>query len=388
MSRLILGLGSTSGDEMEKHGKSAYTNLTFSYTRLINLFGNVVNSEDYLKVSVDQVILNMIGLTFEGGVTSSWDCGIIRLPEPEPPFYDESKIRAGLDQLRHKLHLKGNLSVIGHLVKSSPRKLYGILLTLLLRIHQAHDRLEKYWRLHHYSFFVKLLFGEPRDVFDGMRGYASQFTVHSYLRLLQEELDSSASPDFATAVLHILTEYVQTLTELSSEEMGLHFRVVVSQVIAVGSTWPETIPVVTKLLDFLMKTSGVTFAKCISSLDPFPGEIESFAEYREIHAEFKYGRQRSEWTLDRELRTCLELNASVTDGGGSCCKERLRFIKQLLAQRKFDLEELVKGMGTKRFWDECDRDKDIIHGLTQMLLGVITGARDEEVSRSNTFILV
>lgn len=383
MSRLILGHGEEASDRGPTKQQALSHNLNFAYTRLIHIFGNVVNAEDHLKVCLHDVILNMVSLTYEAEVTETWNCGRIRIPEPEPPFYEESRIRVGLEKLAHKLRLRGK-SVIGHLVQTSPQNLYRTLLILVLRIHHAHDWLEKFWRLHHYALFVKFLLAEPRDTFEVMKVYVCQFTVYSYLRLLSDarKLNEPLSAPFISAVLHILLDYVKTLTVVSLHEMSLYFRPLVSAVIATISSIPETSEMGTRLLDFLLKTSGVSFTKCIESLDPFPSEIESLGEYREIHGELKYGSQRNEWTLEKELRVCLE-QMSLADQNqemGSFTKERLRFIKELLSRRKLDLEQLVKRTCRKRFSDDCVKEQDIVHSLIQLLLLVITRSRNQEVT--------
>ena len=386
MGRLCVGLGTTARrSDTSLSLIKQHSIFLQSQTRLIRIFGgkSLTETHGQTLISLGEIILNVISITFDPTITEQWNCPEIRLPEPEPPHYNEPTVESGLEYLKQCMPFPVP-TVIGYLVRVSPKRVYNILLLFVQRIHEAHDYLEKFWRLHHFSFFIRLLLSEPRDIFSTMRQYVCQFVVYSYLRLLSltnENPDYESCVSFTRAVIHVLTEFVEALTRLSQEEMSNHYRPIVSQLISVVIRAPKLTPSVTKLLDFLLKTSGSTFSKCIISLDPFPVDIDAFAEYREIHADYKYGNLRNEWTLDQEFQNCLD-QMNSPHSHGTCTKERLRFLKQLLSSRKFDLEVLVKVMGGKKFSDECS--KDIIHNLIQMLIGVIITSQDEEVNASSS----
>ncbi|CAL8069908.1 unnamed protein product [Orchesella dallaii] len=347
-----------------------------THKRLITTLGGKDATETLLMTCLGDVVLNLISLTFDPTIVNEWGCSEVKLPEPIPPYYPETTIETCLKFLQ-AASPRSNISVIGYLVNSSAKNIYKILLALTIRIHEAHNILEKFWRLHQFSFFVNLLLNEPQEIFSSMKEYVCNFVFNSYLRLLKvEDGDEIHNIRFRKVLILLITKLVERITEECTEEMIFYFSTVVRGVVSAVVKHPVLINSAKMLLDFLMKTHGVTFADCIVSLEPFPSHLTEFQAYDIIQLDQKYGSFRNEWPLQKELEMFLN---EIESSSASCTKERLQFLKNLLSKRevKRDLERIVKNLENKRFSEECA--KDPLHQVIQMLIDVTLSSQEEEV---------
>ena len=340
------------------------------HKRLITSLGGKNVVEALMQDRLGDVILNVISITYSPSITEVWGCPEIVLPEPEPPFYDEDGIRVGLEFLKESSPRK--VSIIGHLLQTSAKSIYKILLTLLGRVHNAQDHLDKYWRLHQYSFFVKLLLSEPKNIFEWLKEFLCKFLVHSYIRLFQTEDER-----FLRCVLRLTLSCCAKLLDLCLRELRIHFRLIIRRLVSLRLKFPGLHEIIREALQFFLHTNEGSFVDETIALDPFPeadgnaGE-DIFQEFRDICANRK-GNQR--WTLKKELEVCF---ADVGESDSALSTERLRCLKQLLASRKSELEYLVRELEGKRFMDECKNN--ILHKLLKQLVGISMRANDQEVT--------
>jgi hypothetical protein len=151
---------------------------------LSNALGGKRQTEEVLMASLADVLLQLVSLVYEPCIAPQWGClEPARLPQPSPPFYDEESVDIAINVLKES-STRRDLSIIAFLASHNPRSIYDTLLTLTRRVHNSHDTLEKFWRLHQFSYFVKQLQTEPSVIFNQMKEYVCQFVVHAYLRLL------------------------------------------------------------------------------------------------------------------------------------------------------------------------------------------------------------
>ncbi|ODN04229.1 Serine-protein kinase ATM [Orchesella cincta] len=374
MARLTPGLAIHQYGLQSRGGLDVAT-FNETHKRLISELGGKDATETLMMTCLGDVVLNLISLTFDPVIVNEWGCLEVKLTEPVPPHYPETTIETCLKFLQ-AASPHSNVSVIGYLAKSSARSIYKILLALTVRIHEAHNDLEKYWRLHQLSFFINLLLNEPQDVFSSMKEYVCNFVFNTYLRLLKtqdgNEMDCIR---FQQVLILLITKLVERITEECTDEMIAYFNPVVRGIVSAVVKNPVLMDSAKRLLDFLMKTHSLTFVSCIASLEPFPSsDVAEFQEYDAIQQDKKYGNFRHDWPLQKELEMCLK---EIESSAASCTKERLRFLKDLLAKGKRDLERMVRNLETKRFSEECD--KDPLHHIIQMLIGVTLTSHDEEV---------
>lgn len=353
------------------------------HKRLIITLGGKDATDTLMATCLGDVVLNLVSLTFEPSIMDIWNCPEVRLPEPVPPYYSEATIETCLDFLK-AASPHSNLTVIGYLAKTSHQCIYKILLSLAIRIHGAHDELEKYWRLHQFSFFISnLLLNEPKSVFTSIKEYVLNFVFNAYLRLLKTESDSSSKDThlrFLRVVIYLINNLVVRITEEYIEEMHEFFDPVIRGVVCAINKHPELMEASKPVLTFLLHTHGGTFSSRIASLDPFSANLSEYEECREIQKEKRYGNRRIEWALTKEFEKLLEDTEDITVSGVYWTKERLRFLRELLSKRKRDLDRMVRNLESKRFSEECA--KDPLHNLIQVMVGVIwkgSRDRDEEV---------
>jgi len=345
-------------------------NLSSGWIRFIDIVGGQLAAESMMVNYLEDVIINLVSIIHDPKVISLWGCPELKLPEPEKVHFEEAVIQKCFELFNNQG------TVFGTLIKNNPKGLYNILFKLLSRIYDAHDVYDRFVRLHHFSFLVRLLADEPNAIFDGIKDFFGHFVTHAYIRLLNfkaKDEDESKTNCFYRAVLHLILKWVEMLTIKRGEEMKVYYNTVISALVAFVVEHPNLTDVAKKPMDYLLKTYHVIFVDCISSLDPFPQHIQAFHEYRTIHADLKYDR-RNEWTLSKELQTSLdELNSSSKS---KCSKEKLEFICRLLSEKKHDLENLVKNVEGKFFSEDCSQE--IVYNLLQTLLEIVMNPLEKE----------
>lgn len=345
-----------------------------NHLRLITILGGKDATDMLMADSVGDVLLNLISLTFEPAVVNTWGCPEIKLSEPVPPHYPENTIEVCLEFLR-SASPHSNTSLVGYLSQTSHQSIYKIMLHLAVRIHDAHDDLEKYWRLHQFSFFIGLLFNEPSDIFSTLKEFVCSFTFNTYLRLLKTESVGKKGNEpvvrFLQVVIILLTKLVQRVTEFYMWEMEAFFNPVVRGVVSVAIRYPALVEYTKDILNFLLVQNASKFHSSIVNLDPFPSDIPDFQCYNTIHLDLKYGKKRDEWSLLKEFEQILI-------GAENMSKERLKFLRNLLINRKRCLDRLVRNIEARRFSEECE--KEPVHNIIQMLIEIsLSATHDEEM---------
>jgi len=376
MARIVPGLSVyTTKNVVPPRGNEIIAQLQETQKRLTSALGGKIQTESLMMTSLEDVVLQLVSLVFDPLIPSAWGCPEIRLPEPAPPFHDETWIDTSMNFLKESSSRK-DISVVAFLAIYSAKSIYDILLILITRVHNAHDALEKFWRLHQFSYFVKQLLQEPQMIFNQMKEYVCQFVVYAYLRLLHSETgEDTYSKYLRHALIYLISKLVLNLTLSYKEEMKQYYYAIVNGLVSSSIRYPDLIEPAKKPLDLLLKNYAEDYADCITSLDPFPSDIAEFEEYREIYLQRKYGQRRADWPLQKELRSCL---TEIQTSNGSCTKERLEFLRDLLSKKKKDMERLVRSLEGKQFSDDCTHD--MLHNLIQMLVGVIKSGTDEDAS--------
>lgn len=342
-----------------------------AHKRLISILGGKNKLEALMVQHLGDVVLNIISLTYNANVTDAWNCPEIRLAEPEPPFYSEDYVLLGLEFLKESSPQQ-KISIIGYLIQNSPRSLYKILMTLLRRVHDAHDQLEKCWRLHHYSIFIVLLLSEPKEVFADLQVFLCQFIIHSYLRLVAIEKNDR----FLKAVLYLFLETSKKLVAKCSDEVSFHYRYIVASLVSVFRKFPALKDKILDTLHFFVIVKGEIFSLNITTLDPFPENDASFQEFRNSYYLRKYGSGEAfpTWSLEKELSTCL-IDMDITKN--NVTREKLQYLKTILATRKSELKGLVQELQEKRFLEECKNN--YLHNVLRLLIGIVNHSKDNEV---------
>lgn len=341
--------------------------------RLYSSLGGKEICDRLMFSSISDVIINLISLIFEPAIGAKWNCEGIKMVEPVPPYHSEDTIANCLKYLENLIPHE-NVSVVGILARTSPASLYMIMLNLITRVHEAHNYLEKFWRIHHFSFFINTLLEEPPEIFELMKEYVCNFAFNAYLRLLAGESGKKMekeSVQFCKVLLKLVCILVQQISEIYPSLMEVHFvplvRGVVAKILHSPSLFEDSKP----LLDYLLIQKKDIFTNQIVSLDPFPSTIADFKAYSEVHLELKYGTRRSDWLLSKELEHFLtgsEFECEPT-------KERLIFLRDLLSQGKRDLDRLVRNLENRQFSEECEEDP--LHKIIQMLTTLSVSSSDE-----------
>jgi len=343
--------------------------------------GGKRQAEEVMMTSLPDVLLQLISLVYDSQIPSAWGCpSFLRLPSPSPPYYDEEAVDISINFLKESSSQK-DMSIVAFLASEDPQSIYEMLLTLVQRIHSAHDVLEKFWRLHQFSYFVKQLYAEPAVIFNHMKEYVCYFVVHAYLRLLKlacEESEDNFGQHLRQALIFLISQPVLHLniTDSYRDEMKHFYHSIINGLVSAVRKYPELIDAARVPLDLLLKRYKDYYTECIRTLAPFPEEILAFEEYREIFKELKYGKRDPSWPLHVELRACLN---EIEVNGGRCNKERLESLRDLISKRKRDLEKLVRNLESKRFSDECTQD--VLHRVIKVLIDVVKDKKADELER-------
>jgi hypothetical protein len=348
--------------------------------RLSAFLGGKNPSDTLMMTRLEDVVMQFVSLVFDPSIASTWGCPKVYLPEPSSPYYDEDSVDTGLKFLKEASSRK-DWAPIGYLATSNPKAIYDTMLTLITRVHNAHDVFEKFWRLHQFSYFVRQLLKEQPPIFNTMKEYVCQFVIYGYIRLLNSETgEEKYSKYLREALVFLISQLVMNLTLTYKDEMKHHYYNVVNNLVVTAVKYPDLLEAVKKPLDLLLLRYTDDFADCIVSLDPFPtNKIPDFEKYKEVYHRVKYGpgprpgSGKADWPLFKELDSCLQ---DIVEGGGTWTLERLAWVRELLSAKKRDLEKLVKNLEGKRFSDHCH--SDVLHSLIQTLIDVIKNGVDDQ----------
>lgn len=255
MARIVPGVAMYKSTNQSSAGRdiAQLQELQEIQKRLTLTLGGKPQTETLMMTRLDDVVMQSVSLVFDPKIPSVWGCPPnFQLPEPSTPYYDEISVDTGFNFLKEASSRK-DFSLIAILALHNPKAIYDTLLKLIKRVHNSHDALEKFWRLHQFSFFLKQLLAEKPVIFMKMKEYVCQFVVFGYIRLLNGENGSGDySKYFRESLVHLISQLVLTLTLTYPEEMKEHYYTVVNNLVVSVVKHPDLLEAAMKPLDILL----------------------------------------------------------------------------------------------------------------------------------------
>ncbi|KAK0178060.1 hypothetical protein PV328_002041 [Microctonus aethiopoides] len=339
----------------------SYQYATEIFARLKNNhdeFEHVYRFNSSIEDNLADILINLFErLHDENHFLQMFDTSVV-LPRMDLLNLNHSTIEKIFKLLKNCLST-ANDSLVHFILVKNPSVIQKTLLTLSSRIYQFDMAEYKHKALHQYASFCDLLKHEiSYSFFDKMAMFVVRDVCYTLTHLIQNETNS-----VSTIAAKYLFQFIEKTLSSRSEEISDILNFLVKKLISIIQSNKMDNTTLQEILKFLIVDSTEILTEAIRKLDALPTH-SLFDEIRCIHESLK-NTSNNDNSLRNEIEHFLNTGSDVNTM--ECSFEGLLHLKQILFERKLELNEMYRDLEKLRgFAEDCT--SSILHKLIYRLV--------------------